>query len=210
MPGKKKRRGLFKTMRLRNVYLHKTGFYKEVGKSFLRLGIIVILLFAAYWFIGTKWLDIDEMFNYLVHTVSKFYVFALFFTTETFLNIIPTDLYIIWSEELAHPWRCLTILSILSYLAGLTTYAMARLVRRIPRVNKWFTNRFEKHIKNSKKWGGYLIGVGAMTPLPYSITVFSMGLLKYPLKQFLLWSLLRIPRFYIYAYILYRTINLNF
>lgn len=210
MAPKKRRRGIFKTMRLRNVYLHKTGFYKEVGKSFLRLGIIVILLFAAYWFVGTKWLDIDEMFTYLVHTISPLYVFALFFTTEIVLNVIPTDLYIIWSEELVHPWQSLTVLSILSYLAGISSYCLARLIRRIPRINNWFTNRFEKHIKNSKKWGGYLIGVAAMTPLPFTITVFSMGLLKYPLKQFLIWSSLRIPRFFIYAYILYKTINLDF
>ena len=209
MAPKKRRRGLFETIKLQNFYLHRTGFYKEVGKSFLRLGIIIVILFAAYWFIGTRWLDIDELFNYMVHSIQRIYVFGLFFLTETFLNIIPTDLYIIWSEEFETPWRCLTILATLSYLAGLSTYAIARLVRKIQRINNYFTNRFEKHIKNSKKWGGYLIGVAAMTPLPYSITVFSMGLLKYPFRQFLLWSLLRIPRFYIYAYILYNTIDLN-
>ena len=197
-------------MRLRYFYLQKTGFYREVGKSFLRLGIIVIVIAAIYWFAGTRWLDIDEVFNYMVHSIQRVYVFGLFFLTETFLNIIPTDLYIIWSEEFESPWRCLTILAVLSYIASLTTYGLARLVRKIKRINNYFTNRFEKHIKNSKKWGGWLIGTAAMTPLPYSITVFSMGLLKYPFKQFLIWSSLRIPRFYIYAYILYSTINLNF
>lgn len=208
MPEKKKR-SIYKTSQLQFHYLKKSGFYNEIGKSFLRLSLIVIVIFALLYFVGTKFLDIDEIFNYLVHSVPKHYVFVLFYITESFFNPIPTDLFIIWSEELSKPWLNLTLLSLLSYIAGINSYFFGYYIRKIPRINRWFSKKFTKQIRNSKKWGGWVIAAAAMTPFPFSLTVVSIGLLNYPFKQFLIWSLLRIPRFFLYAFILYKTVNIE-
>jgi len=56
-----------------------------------------------------------------------------------------------------------------------------------------------KHIKNARKWGGFLIVVGALLPIPFAISSLAVGMIRYRFTYYLLFGLLRFLRFYIYG-----------
>ncbi|PKP05346.1 MAG: short-chain dehydrogenase [Bacteroidetes bacterium HGW-Bacteroidetes-6] len=206
MPQKPK--SIFQRWWLQFKYFRRSGFYAEVGKSLLKFVLIFGIAFVLLYFAGKYFLDIDKIFGYFVHHVPYWMVISAFFVSESLLSPIPADLFIIWSEEMANPWLMLTLLAILSYVAGIVSYSIGRAVRENRRVNNYFSLKFEKHIKNSKKWGGWLIAAAALTPLPFSMTMVTIGMLHYPARRMLLWSLFRIPRFFLYALVLYKAVNI--
>jgi len=61
----------------------------------------------------------------------------------------------------------------------------------------------EKQIKYSRKWGDFLIVVGAFLPLPFSISCMAAGIINYPFKGVILFGSLRLLRFLIYGIILF-------
>lgn len=195
----KKKRSFKETWKLTYEHLKRTGFFKEVGKPLLKLVIIIIVIFTLAYFIGNNAFDIEAIFNYIVDNVHYYVVFVIFFLLEAVLPLLPVQLFIFWTHQLPHPWLCLTILAIISYGATLTAYGIGRLIRKIPAVNTYFILRFDKHIKNSKKWGGYLIAIAALTPLPFTLTIISMGLIRYPFRLLAFWAIFRIVHFYLYA-----------
>ena len=65
----------------------------------------------------------------------------------------------------------------------------------------------EKHLKNSKKWGGILIIVGALLPLPFSISCMAAGMIKYPFKSVILFGLFRFVRFALYGLAIFQVVD---
>jgi len=56
-----------------------------------------------------------------------------------------------------------------------------------------------KHIKNAQKWGGFLIVVGALLPVPFAISSLAAGIIRYKFSYYLLFGLLRFVRFAVYG-----------
>ncbi|MPM11250.1 hypothetical protein SDC9_57590 [bioreactor metagenome] len=200
--------GFIRRWRLQYLYFKRTGFYTEVGRGLfnfiLILAVVLLLLFLA----SKTFLDIEGVFNYFVHHVPRWLVILVFFASESLLSPIPSDLFIIWSEEMPNPWLCLSGLAALSYAAGVVSFLWGRLIRKNKKVNAYFAQRFEKYIRNSRKWGGWLIIAAAMTPLPFSMIMVVVGMLNYPWKRMLIWSLFRFPRFLLYGLLIYHVVNI--
>jgi membrane protein YqaA with SNARE-associated domain len=57
-----------------------------------------------------------------------------------------------------------------------------------------------------KSWGGFIIIVAALLPLPYSTMCLGAGMLKYSFKSLLLLGMFRIVRFFAYAAVLYQVV----
>lgn len=201
--------GFFRRWRLQFYYFKRTGFYTEVGKSLFNFILILAVIVGLVLIAEKTIIDIDEIFNYVVTHVASWIVFLVAFGAEILLGLIPSDLFIIWSEGLPHPWLALTILAVMSYLAGIITFNFGKLIRKNKKVNDYFTTRFEKHIRNTKKWGGWLVAAAALTPLPFTLIMVVIGMINYPVKRMLLWSSLRIPRYFLMALIYYHAFNLG-
>ena len=60
-----------------------------------------------------------------------------------------------------------------------------------------------RHMNMIRKWGGFLIVVGALLPIPFSMTSIAAGLIQYRFKNYLLFGLLRFVRFYLYALVIF-------
>lgn len=202
------KKGLFRKMILQHHYLRRTGFYREVGGAFLRLMVIVVIIFGVLYFAGNYLLNFDKLVDYTVHTLPRWLAYAIFFTSESLFSLLPPDMFIVWTEELPYPWLSVSILGVLSYSAGIVSFSIGRALRKVRIINEWYSKKFDKHIRNVNKWGGWLILAAALTPLPFSLTVMTTGLMQYPKNRYLLWSLSRIPRFHLYALILFKAINL--
>ena len=55
--------------------------------------------------------------------------------------------------------------------------------------------------------GEFLILIGALLPVPFSITCVAAGMIKYPLKGVVLFGLFRFVRFALYAWAIFNVVN---
>src|SRR5699024_2123405 len=93
----------------------------------------------------------------------------------------------------------LTLLATMSYVGGIFSYFIGKWILTIPKVYDYVQDKMAKHLRHIRKWGGFLIVVGALLPIPYSMTCMAAGIINYRFVNLLLFGLLRFVRFYLYA-----------
>lgn len=187
-----------------NRYYKITKFYaflKNVAiKGAITMAVIVgIVLILEYYF-----LDINALLETLVSTFSPLMIFLVFAVSESFLGLLPPEIFIAWSAKSQWPWIFLMVLASLSYLGGIVSYYIGMLLHRIPQIKTYTEVKIARHISNLRKWGGVLVFVGAMLPIPHSVVGIACGLIKYDFKYYLVWALFRYLRFIIYAFVIFK------
>ncbi len=189
--------------KLLHQYYSYTGFYSFLGRSLLKatppILVFIALLLGIHFFV----MDVNTMLDYVTANFPDIGVFAVFFTSESILGLIPPEIFIAWSGKSDLPWIYLSILAVLSYLGGVISYFFGRGVANIPSVFVYLEVKMSKHIKNMRKWGGLLIIVGALLPLPFAISSIAAGIIKFPFGNYLLFGLLRLVRFAIYGVMIF-------
>ena len=194
-------------LRLLHQYYTYTGFYRFIGlslkKSIVPIVVFIGVLLGIHYFV----IDINTALIAVTETFSTTRVLAVFFISESMLGLIPPEIFIAWSKKLPQPILYLSILALLSYLGGVISYITGLSITRIPKVRYAIENRLAKHIKNTRKWGGFLIVVGALFRIPFSITSIAAGFIRYNFKNYLLFGLLRFARFYLYAIAIFKVVQ---
>jgi membrane protein YqaA with SNARE-associated domain len=185
-------------------YYSYTGFYNfiiaNLKKTIIPLALIIgLLLFLEYYV-----LDFENLFYSTTKDFSVYGLLAAFFLSESLLGLIPPELFIAWVKTLDSPILYLTILAILSYLGGCVSYLIGRLLLRIPKWKNWIEIKIGKHIQNIRKWGGFLIIVGALLPIPFSIVSMASGIIRFSFKKYLFYGLFRFLRFYLFAIAIFK------
>ncbi len=189
---------------LYHYYYKKSGFYKFLGSNLLKLGYIIAGFLAVFFLVEWLFIDIDELFNSLINTLPISGVLSFFFASETILGLVPPDFFILWAKGFDSPYLMVGVLSVLSYLGGATAYFIGSFLERIPAVHDYITNKWNSQIELLKKWGGFFIIIAALLPLPFAVISLLVGMIRFPLKSFLLFGLFRFIRFFIYALILFQ------
>jgi len=193
--------------RLLHQYYTYTGFYRFIGlslkKSILPVVVFIGTLLGIHYFV----IDINTALTTITETFHATSVLAVFFLSESILGLIPPEIFIAWSKKLPQPILYLSILALLSYLGGIISYITGLSITRIPKVRYTIENKLAKHIKNARKWGGFLIVVGALFPIPFALTSIAAGFIRYEFKNYLLFGLLRFARFYLYAIAIFKVVQ---
>ena len=206
MPKKTKRSNK-RRAKLVHKYYSRTGFYLFVWESIKKailpiLGVIlVIFLFNKYVY------NINEGLRNFTETFSRITVISVFFISETILGLIPPEIFIAWSKKTETPILNLSILAVLSYFGGLLSYFIGRMALKVNSVKNYLEVKMADNLKNTRKWGGILILVGALLPLPFSIACMTAGMIKYPFKNVVFLGLFRLARFAIYAWAIFKVVN---
>jgi membrane protein YqaA with SNARE-associated domain len=152
--------------------------------------VIPLILIAKHMF------DFDSIFGAITRNFSDAYVLIIFFISESFLGMIPPDIFMIWATKFDSPILILTILGILSYIGGAISYQIGYGLSKIPKITAFIERRLAGYIVLTRKWGGAFIVIAALFPFsPLSLVVIAVGMLKYPFKLYLLFGLSRIVRF---------------
>ncbi|WP_340110961.1 YqaA family protein [Maribellus mangrovi] len=162
-------------------------------------GVFVLILISLEIF----FLDFNLLLNNLVVNYTPKIIYSSFLLSETFLGLVPPEIFIAWASKLETPWVSLFVLATLSYIGGILAYFMGTRLFMIPSIKNQIENKIQKHIINLRKWGGIFVFVGAVSPVPHSIVSLASGLIKYDFKSYLLWSLFRYMRFVIYALVIF-------
>lgn len=186
-----------------NRYYRITQFYPFLKNTAYKGGtvaaIVIVLLISLEIFL----LDFNLLLNNLVDLYPPEIIYSFFLLSETFLGLVPPEMFIAWASKLAIPWGALLILATLSYVGGIIAYFLGTRLFLIPSVKNHIENKVQKHIVNLRKWGGIFVFIGAVSPVPHSVVSLASGLIKYNFKHYLLWSLFRYIRFIIYAPIIF-------
>ncbi|WP_415181242.1 YqaA family protein [Nonlabens sp.] len=164
---------------------------KSIPPVLVVIGIIVLIHFFV--------INISEALELAVNKLPDYGVLAFFYVSETVLGLIPPELFIAWAGETSTPILNLSLIAVLSYLGGFTSYWIGRRALRIPSLHNYLEVKMAKQLVMARKWGGLLIAVGALLPLPFSIASLVAGMLRYPLKSWMLIGLLRFMRFALYG-----------
>ena len=188
-------------------YYSYTGFYAFIGRSLKKTIIPLILIVVAIIAFNKYVFNINDGLHTVTETFSRTGVLATFFASETLLGLIPPEIFIAWSKKTTDPVINLSLLAILSYTGGIISFFIGKSISKIKSVKNYLEVKMAKSLKNTSKWGGFLIIAGALLPIPFSISCLAAGMIKYPLKGVLLFGLFRFLRFAIYGWAIFKVVT---
>ena len=174
----------------------KKGLYDYMWVTVLKIFALYVIIFIPLILIAKHLVDFDRIFRTITENFSDAYVLIIFFISESFLGMIPPDIFMIWATKFNSPFLILTILGILSYIGGAISYQIGYGLSKVPKITAYTERRLEGYILLTRKWGGAFIVIAAIFPFsPLSLVVIAVGMLKYPFKLYLLFGFSRIVRF---------------
>jgi len=188
-------------------YYSRTGFYMFIWESLKKAFIPLLMIVIALFLINRYLFNINNGLEYLTEILPKTGIFSFFFISETLLGLVPPEIFIAWSKKTTDPIINLTILATLSYFGGLLSYFIGKWALKIKSIKLYLEVKMAKHLKNTSKWGGFLILVGALLPIPFSISCMTAGMIRYSFKKVVLFGLFRFIRFAIYAWAIFKVVD---
>ena len=134
-------------------------------------------------------------------------MYSIYTLSEIVFGILPPELFmLIWiSSKVTLIDYCisLTYLTLISYAAGVLGYFIGKYFSKTliyKRMGEKYMKPYEGQLK---RFGGYLVFVGAVTPVPFSATCMLAGSINYPFNTFLLICINRILRFAVYGWMVW-------
>lgn len=191
-----------KRFQLLHQYYNYTGFYAFVWQAVKSATPYIIAIIIAVYGVN-YFFNINEALVKLTEILPPYGVLSFFFVSETLLGLVPPEIFIAWAGKMYNPWFFLSLLALFSYCGGLLSYWIGRSITKMPSVHNYLEVKMEKQLKNSKKWGGFLIMVGAVLPLPFSIACLAAGIIEFSFKNVMFYGALRFLRFAIYGLIIF-------
>lgn len=174
---------------------------KNLLRGFLWLFIIVVGFVIA-----------RKYFNFSLESVlgsvydNPTVIYIIFLASEVIFGIIPPEFFMIWSlrsEILINYVNNIVALSFISYLAGVIGFFIGQFLNNTQfykEMKKRVFGKFERHLNN---YGGFLVVVAALTPIPFSGIAMLVGSVRYPFRKYLWFSLFRFARFLVYSIIMW-------
>ncbi|NJM25792.1 MAG: VTT domain-containing protein [Bacteroidia bacterium] len=98
-------------------------------------------------------------------------LYSMFFASEVVFGILPPEVFMLlwYKAHVSLPMyiSSLTVLTVLSYVAGVIGYYIGKNFSKSP----FYLRIYEKHLSQYdrmlRRYGGYLVFVGAVTPVPF-------------------------------------------
>ncbi len=134
-------------------------------------------------------------------------LFSIFTVSEIVLGILPPEIFmLIWQSQgdLLVYIINLTVLTFISYGAGILGYYIGKTFSKSGFYKKIHARYLHQYDRQLKKYGGYLVLVGAVTPVPFSATCMLAGSVNLAFKDFLLICISRIVRFAFYGWMVWK------
>jgi uncharacterized membrane protein YdjX (TVP38/TMEM64 family) len=188
----------------------KRGLYGYMWWTALKIVLLYIVIMVPIILIAKYLIDLNPILQYIFDNFSDGLVLSVFLVSESFLGMIPPDLFIIWTSKFYSPFVFLTILGLLSYIGGAISYYIGFWLSTRPKIKAYSERALEKYILMVKKWGGAFIVISALFPFsPFSMIVIAVSLFKYPFKYYLLFGVTRIIRFIVQGVFYLNVLNMD-
>ena len=181
----------------------RSGFlFRNLARGLMWFAVIitVFILLEEY---------IQENFQARVEQIydSLFLFYGVFTLSEIIFGLIPPEffmyVYVLNHIPLHNYVIDLSALTIISYGAGVVGYYVGRNFSKTGFFEKVSEKYLGQYQNNLRKYGGYLVLVGAITPIPFSAMCMLAGSINFPLRSFLLISIARVLRFAVYGWMVW-------
>jgi len=190
--------------------LKKKGFFRYIARNILLIIFAYLVIVLLVFLIGRYLVDFQSLFSFLIEKLSDRFVILLFFASESFLGLVPVDLFVIWTQKFSNPVLMLILLGILSYTGGIISYGIGLWISKRPKVKAFSEKRLKRYINFVRTWGGAFIIIAALFPFtPFSMVVIAVTLFRYPFRPFLLFALARLFRFILQGVLFFDILNMN-
>ncbi|WP_367276309.1 YqaA family protein [uncultured Polaribacter sp.] len=207
MGRKKKEKTKTEKVKFAHKYYLRTGLYSFVWKNLKSAFLPIVGVILAIFLFNKYVYNINDGLHHFTETFSRLTILITFFISETLLGLIPPEIFIAWSKKTEEPIFNLFLLATLSYFGGLISYFLGKTASKIGPVKEYLEVKMAERLSNARKWGGILILVGAVLPLPFSIACLAAGMIKYSFKNVALLGLFRFVRFAAYAWAIFQVVN---
>lgn len=135
-------------------------------------------------------------------------LYGVYTLSEIIFGILPPELFMmIWVLDAIDVTGFiinLSILTVISYGAGVLGYYIGKNFSKTKFYNLRIREKYLKQYEGKlKKFGGYLVFVGAVTPVPFSAMCMLAGSVNMNLRAFLIICISRVLRFAIYGWMVW-------
>jgi|SRR5690606_21334667 len=146
------------------------------------------------------------------HTIEAVYdkpliLYSVFFASEVFFGLIPPELFmLVWilhKIPLSDYVTGLSFLTIISFGAGVIGYFIGKNFSRTSLYKRFSERYLQQYETQLKRYGGYLVFVGAVTPVPFSATCMLAGSVGFRFRDFILICITRVLRFAVYGWMVW-------
>jgi membrane protein YqaA with SNARE-associated domain len=186
------------------------GIYGYMWWTGLKIIFIWFLIMIPLIFLLRYLIDLNPLFHYIVEHLSDGFVFVVFLLSESFLGMIPPDIFIIWAGKFNSALLFVTILGVLSYIGGIFSYYIGYWLSARPKIKAYSERALNKYIILARKWGGAFIIISALFPFsPFSMVIIAVSLLKYPFNRYLIFGISRIIRFVVQGIFYLKILNVD-
>lgn len=183
----------------------KKSYYRFILENALKGLIWIAAIIGIYLllkhFLPDAWVEVLWQFADRPNLI-----FSIFFASETLFGIIPLEFFIFWASKKALNMYVVyvLVLACLSYIGALVAYGVGRLAKHIAWLKRLSElESFQQYSKLYRRWGGVVIILSALTPLPFATISFLSAALYFPLNRYLLYSATRFIRFAIVAWVVW-------
>ncbi len=184
---------------------------EETRSSFLFKNLVRGLLWFAVIITAFILLEdyLQENFKNSIEAIQDkpLILYSVFFASEVVFGLVPPEFFMmVWIlHKVSLPGYVvsLTILTALSYIAGVLGYYIGKRFSNTPFYKRLNEKYLEQYGKQLRRYGGYLVFVGAVTPVPFSATCMLAGSIHFNFKEFLLICITRIVRFAVYGWMVW-------
>jgi len=182
---------------------HSGFLFRNLIKGLLWFAVIitVFILMEGY---------IQENFKSHINDIraNPGILYGIYTLSEIIFGIVPPEFFMmIWvldNIDVTGFIINLSILTVISYGAGALGYYIGK---NFSKTNFYQTRIREQYLKQYesklKKFGGYLVFVGAVTPVPFSAMCMLAGSVNMNLKNFLIICITRVLRFALYGWMVW-------
>jgi membrane protein YqaA with SNARE-associated domain len=181
----------------------KSGF---LIKNLVRGLIGFVVIITAFILLESY---IEEHFLTHINTIQSnpFLFYGIFTLSEIIFGIIPPEffmlVYVFNHVPLSEYVLNLSILTIISYFAGVLGFYIGKNFSKTAAFAKIELKYLSRYGRQIRRFGGYLVFVGAVTPIPFSATCMLAGSVNFSFKTFLLICIARILRFAVYGWMVW-------
>lgn len=180
-------------------------YNRFVMKSTIR-GLIYFTAMVGLFFIINLWMP--ENWKAILDPITKNpkLVYLVFFASETFFGIIPPEFFIMWAVKSTLDTYILKVLlfSILSFTGALIAFFVGKKIKNGGLYDKLLQSRFSKYVGYYHRYGGVIIILSALTPLPFATISLISATLGFKFTKYCLFASLRFIRFVIYGYVFWQ------
>jgi membrane protein YqaA with SNARE-associated domain len=197
-------------LKINHLRNRKKGVYGYMWKTALKIILIYLAVMIPAVLIGKYLLDFNAIFKFITSRFQDWFVLLVFLLSESFLGMIPPDLFIIWSAKFNSPLFMVTALGVFSFIGGALSYLIGYLLTKRKRIKAYSERVLCKYMGLIRKWGGAFIVISALFPFsPYSMVIIAVSLFKYPFRLYLLFGISRIVRFIVQGIFYMHVLNID-